>query len=152
MIRLRGAWRYKLRRLSRWAERFKNEYLIKTNSEWEKELGKSLDFMEKGGRLWHFCLDRDAYEAILFLFMESPVPKHKRDHQYYYGRILLTGIFLHSIRDSKTMMYVVKREVEEILCEFFTHIREDIEGGFITGKVWEYPSIPFKLSSAWKEV
>lgn len=116
---------YRKKRLAHWMERFKEEFTFITKL--EKEIDKHLGMMP-----WTLCSHEDTVESCFFIFMENNTTVI-RDHEYYYGRVQLSGTLFRS--GSRIQMNVLRYEVNEILRDLLILIREDVEKGKITGRV-----------------
>ena len=126
------AYRYRMKRLTRWVNRFMDEYPIET--ELDLEVIKGLKLMKGDGEVWWPCLNKDAYEASLYIYMASLSGQWK-DHQCFYGRIEVTGITFH-LQTPQAQMSKLRQKTWDILCEMLTWIEEYKEAEIITGKRW----------------
>lgn len=120
--------RYRKLRIARWTTRFGKEFPFLTKL--EKEIEKGL-----GTLPWSQCLSMDGIETFFFVFMKTSSPEWK-NQKYYYGRIFISTFIL--FKDSQSQIEILQREIEEILCELFLLIKQAVENGEITGRVWEY--------------
>lgn len=120
---------YRKSRIARWTTRLGREFPFTT--ELELEIAQGL-----GTLPWYMCHDRDVIETYFFVFMETPISLKPKDQQYYYGRICITSLVLYA--NAQHQMKVLGREVEEILCELFELIKEDVGKKKITGRVWKH--------------